>query len=181
MDTPLTRDWLPEAPSAEKPVPTCTLPVAPEAVEPEAMLTPPLGPCVVEPVSSVALPLDPAPLTLLEDRARLPEPVEMPTPLDTLTLPPAPVEEELAPAEFNTAPPLAESEAPTCRVKLPAEPPVAEPVDMRRDPEEPRLLAPQHTATGTRGAALTAPLELGRLPRCCKDARANATAASAAR
>jgi len=49
---------------------------------------PPLGPAAVEPVRSVAPPLAPLPVTLLERNSRLPEPVEMPTPVDTLTSPP---------------------------------------------------------------------------------------------
>ena len=93
-------------------------------------------------MSSVALPLEPAPDTLLEDSARLPEPVKMPTPVDTLTLPPAPLEEELEPAEICTPPPLPESEDPTSRDTLPAAPPVAEPVDSSSEPEDPLLLPP---------------------------------------
>lgn len=52
-------------------------------------------------------------------------------------LPPSPSAEELRPAEINTEPPLPESDAPATRDRLPATPPVADPVAMTRPPEFP--------------------------------------------
>jgi hypothetical protein len=54
----------------------------------------------VTPVLRVAEPLAPGPLTSLEKRSMLPEPVEMPTPVDRIMPPPAPLLEELEPAEI---------------------------------------------------------------------------------
>ena len=118
------------------------LPDVPEALAPEITLMPPLEPWAVEPVCRVALPLGPAPDTPLEDSSRLPEPVETPTPVDTTTRPPVPVGEVLVPAEITTAPPSAEVDAPTLSERLPEEPPDAEPVATRTEPDGPLELDP---------------------------------------
>jgi len=93
-------------------------------------------------VSTKASPLEPAPDTSLDCILRAPEPVEMPTPVETLTSPPLPLLEELEPAEMSTAPPSPASEEPTSRERLPAVPLVAEPVDTTTGPEGPFLLEP---------------------------------------
>ncbi|NDD67538.1 hypothetical protein EBZ35_07850 [bacterium] len=102
LDAPVTRERLPDAPEEDKPVDSCTAPEVPEAAAPEPTTTLPVGPCIVVPVRRVALPLTPAPVTLLVTKSSLPDPVEMPTPVETLTSPPWPFEEELEPAEMTS-------------------------------------------------------------------------------
>ena len=64
------------------------MPLDPEELEPEARLSPPLTPDAAVPVKTRASPLEPVPETSLERILREPEPVETPTPVDTLTSPP---------------------------------------------------------------------------------------------
>ena len=84
----------------------------PEALTPVATLMLPLEP-EEEPVVRVAAPLAPEPVAGDDMRLRLPEPVEVPTPVDTLMLPPWPVEEVLRPADTRIEPPVPLSEVPT--------------------------------------------------------------------
>jgi hypothetical protein len=90
----------------EGPDETRTVPLEPEELEPEATLSAPLKPETAEPVTTKASPLEPVPDTSLERILRVPDPVEMPTPVDTLMSPPWPEDEELEPAEISTLPPL---------------------------------------------------------------------------
>ena len=105
IEGPLAMSKMPD-PEEEAPVVTCKSPLAPDALRPEATMTPPLEPCAELPDRRDTRPEVDLPVELAEENARIPEPVDMPTPDETITSPPMPVEAEEEPAEICTEPPL---------------------------------------------------------------------------
>jgi hypothetical protein len=141
LEMPEEMDTTPDG-VEESPDDISTLPLEPAELEPDEKLSPPLLPDEAAPVTTMALPLEPLPDTALDCIIRAPEPAALPAPVDKLMSPPAPLAEELEPAEITTAPPSLVAEGPTIRERLPDGPPEDPPVETTTAPDAPLLAGP---------------------------------------